>query len=50
MAGLTREPADLLHEPLSVAACAKPNFDALTAEEKSLFHALVKQLRTKSER
>ncbi len=47
MAGLARESAGPLYETLSVAACAKPNFDTLTPEEKSLFHAFVKQLRTK---
>lgn len=47
LAGLARESAGPLCETLSVAACAKPNFDTLTPEEKSLFHAFVKQLRTK---
>jgi hypothetical protein len=50
MAGLTQESADPAHETLSVAAYAKPNFDALTTEEKSMFRALVKQLRTKDKR
>lgn len=45
MAGLTRESSALPRESLSVAACAKPNFDALDAQERAVFHALVKQLR-----
>lgn len=46
LAGLAREPQDPSHDgALSVAACAKPNFDSLTPEEKTLFHAFVKQLR-----
>ena len=45
LAGLTRDSADLPRESLSVAACAKPNFDALNTQERAIFHALVKQLR-----
>lgn len=45
LAGLTRESAELPQETLSVAACAKPNFDQLSPQERALFHALVKQLR-----
>lgn len=46
LAGLTREAADQLPgETLSVAACAKPNFEALDSQERALFHALVKRLR-----
>ncbi len=45
LAGLTRESADLPRETLSVAACAKPNFDELNSQERAMFHALVKQLR-----
>lgn len=49
VAGLTREPIDSsLQANLSVAACAKPNFDALTREEKAMFHEIVKQLRKKA--
>lgn len=47
IAGLTRESVNPMHESLYVAACAKPNFDALTSDEKNMFHAFVKQLRTK---
>lgn len=47
MAGLTREATGQSpDEALSVAACAKPNFDALDHREREMFHALVKQLRT----
>jgi hypothetical protein len=45
LAGLTRDSADLPSQSLSVAACAKPNFDALNPQERAIFHALVKQLR-----
>lgn len=48
MAGLTRESTDELPgESLSVAACAKPNFQALDQQERATFHALVKRLRNK---
>lgn len=46
LAGLARESRDPSQDgPLSVAACAKPNFDSLTPQERRLFHAFVKQLR-----
>lgn len=48
MAGLIRESASQPHETLSVAACAKPNFEALDQQERAVFHALVKQLRSKA--
>jgi hypothetical protein len=48
LAGLTRESRDPPHSDiLSVAACAKPNFESLDPEEKALFHEFVKQLRKK---
>ncbi len=48
MTGLTRESSDRPQsEILSVAACAKPNFDSLDSQERAMFHALVKQLRNK---
>jgi len=48
LAGLTRDSSDQQqNETLSVAACAKPNFDSLDLQEKAMFHALVKQLRKK---
>lgn len=50
LAGLTRNSqTPALPMALSVAACAKPNFDSLTRDEKACFHALVKQLRKKGE-
>ena len=49
LAGLTRESSTNSCEPaLSVAACAKPNFESLTRAEKDLFHQLVKRLRKKA--
>jgi transcriptional regulator with XRE-family HTH domain len=46
LAGLTRESDDVSRdESLAVAACAKPNFDSLTSQERTMFRALVKQLR-----
>lgn len=50
LAGLTRDAKTSgLQGALSVAACAKPNFEALTPKEKACFHALVKKLREKGE-
>ena len=50
LAGLTRDSqAAPLQGVLSVAACAKPNFDSLSRDEKTLFHELVNQLRKKGE-
>ena len=50
LAGLTRDSqVTSLQGLLSVAACAKPNFDSLSREEKELFYELVKQLRRKGE-
>lgn len=46
LAGLTRDSDDLsVNESLAVAACAKPNFDSLTSQERATFRAFVKQLR-----
>lgn len=46
IAGLTREATDQpSDEALFVAACAKPNFDALDPQERAMFHALIKRLR-----
>lgn len=48
IAGLTRESTEHPQsEILSVAACAKPNFDSLDGQERAAFHALVKKLRNK---
>lgn len=50
LAGLTRDSKPPgLQKALSVAACAKPNFDSLTQEQKAWFHALVEKLREKGE-
>ena len=50
LAGLTSNAKIPVHQDaLSVAACAKPNFDALTPKEKACLYALVKKLREKGE-
>lgn len=46
LAGLTRETSDEeSYGALGIAACAKPEFDKLSSEQKKLFHQWVKQLR-----
>ncbi len=50
LAGLTRDAKTPgLQKALSVAACAKPNFDSLTLEQRACFHTFVEQLRKKGE-
>ncbi len=50
LAGLIRDAkSSVQRRALSVAACAKPNFDSLTPKEKACFHTLVERLRERGE-